>query len=67
MLDFILPVSIDSRRPVSLDLAVYWNLGNFMKPLATTNLLKYPTFLNNFYKGIKIYHFSSYIIFRQHL
>ena len=37
--------------------------GNFLKPLATINLPKSPTFLGNFYKGVKIYHFSSEIIF----
>ena len=40
-------------------------LGNFLKPLATINLPKAPTFLRNFCKGVKIYHFSSEIIFGQ--
>ena len=37
------------------DLAIFWTLGNFLKRLATINLLKSPTFLGNFCKGIKIY------------
>jgi len=40
-------------------------LGNFLKPLATIILPKSPTFLGNFCKGVKIYHFSSEIIFGQ--
>ena len=40
-------------------------LGNFLKPLATINLSKSPTFWGIFYKGVKIHHFSSEIIFRQ--
>ena len=47
------------------DWAIYWTLGNFLKPLATINLPKSPTFLGNFCTGVKIYHFSSEIIFRQ--
>ena len=39
------------------DWAIYWNLCNFLKPLATIKLPKLPTFLGNFCKGIKIYHF----------
>ena len=35
----------------------FWTLGNFLKPLATINLPKSPTFLGIFYKGVK------YIIF----
>ena len=41
------------------------HLGNFLKPLATINLAKSPTFLGNFCKGVKIYHFYSEIIFGQ--
>ena len=44
-------------HPVWPDCAIYWNLGNFLKPLATFNLSKSPTFLGNFCKGVKIYHF----------
>ena len=47
--------------------AIYWTLGNFLKPLATINLPESPTFLCNFCKGVKICHFSSEIIFRQPL
>ena len=36
------------------DLLVF---GQFLKPLATNNLSKSPTFLGNFFKGVKIYHF----------
>ena len=42
-------------------------LHDFLKPLATIILLKSPTVLGNFCKGVKIYHFSSEIIFGQHL
>ena len=45
------------------DWAIYLTLGNFSKPLATINLPKSPTFLGNFYKGVKIFNFSSEIIF----
>ena len=31
--------------------------ATFIKPLATINLSKSPTFLGNFCKGVKIYHF----------
>ena len=47
------------------DLAIYWTLGNFEMLLATLNLHKSLTFLRNFCKGVKIYHFSSKIIFGQ--
>ena len=47
------------------DWAIYWTWGNFLKPLATFNLPKSPTLLCNFCKGVKNYHFSSEIIFRQ--
>ena len=52
------------------DWAIYWTLGNCLKPLATNNLHKSPTFLGNFCKGVKIYRFSSEIIlgnFYRHL
>ena len=39
------------------DLAIYWTLDNFLKPLTTTILPKPPTFLGNFCKGVKIYNF----------
>ena len=43
----------------------FWTLGNLLKPLATINLPKSPTFLGNFCKGVKIHHISSEIIFGQ--
>ena len=45
--------------------AIYWTLGNFSKPVATISLPKSPIFLGNFCKHVKIYHFSSEIIFGQ--
>ena len=44
------------------DWAIYLTLGKFLKPLAIINLPKSPTFLGNFCKEVKIYHFSSEII-----
>ena len=40
-------------------------LGNFLKPLATINLPKLPTFLGNFCTAVKIFNFSSEIIYGQ--
>ena len=45
--------------------AINWTLGNFLKPLATINLSQSPKFLGNLCKGVKMYHFSSEIIFGQ--
>ena len=45
-------------------------LGNCLNSLATIKLPKSPTFLGNFCKGVKSYHFSSEIIlgnFYRHL
>ena len=39
------------------------NFGQFLRPLATINLTKTPTFLGNFCKGVEIIHFSSENIF----
>ena len=50
-------------QPVCPDWAIYWTLGNFSKPFETINLSKSPTFLDNFCKGVKNFHFSSEIIF----
>ena len=36
------------------DWAIYWTLGNILKPLAKINLPKSPRFLSNFCKGVKI-------------
>ena len=51
--------------PVWPDWAIFCTLGNFFKPLATIYLPKSLTFLGNFCKVIKIYHFSCEIIFGQ--
>ena len=53
------------RCAVRPDGAFYWTLGKFLKPFATINLHKSPIFLGNFCKGVKIYNFSSEIIFVQ--
>ena len=53
------------RHPVWPDWAIYLTLGNFLKTLATINLPKSSTFLSNFCKGVKIFNFSSEIIFGQ--
>ena len=34
-----------------------FDFGQVLKPLATINLSKSPTFIGNFCKGVKIYHF----------
>ena len=47
------------------DRAIFCTLGNHSKPVATIFLPKLPTLLGNFCKCVKIYHFSSEIIFRQ--
>ena len=39
--------------------------ASFLKPLATINLPKSFTFFGNFCKGVKIYQFSSEIVFGQ--
>ena len=52
-------------KPSVIRLGDFWILGNFSKPLATINLPNSPTFLGNFCKGVKNYHFSSEIIFGQ--
>ena len=53
----------DGPPTVWPDWAIYWTLGNFSKPVATISLPKFPTFLGNFCKGVKYFHFSSDIIF----
>ena len=40
-------------------------LGKFLEPLATIDSPKSPTFLGTFCKDVKIYHFSSEVIFGQ--
>ena len=59
------PLYPTELQPVWPDWAIFCTLGKFLKPLATINLPKSPTFLGNFCKGVKSYHFSSEIIFGQ--
>ena len=47
------------------DWAINWTLGNCLKPLATIYLPTLPTFLGNFCQCVKIFNFSSEIIFGQ--
>ena len=61
--NLLLPTAM--LRAVWPDWAIYCTLGNNSKPLAAINLPKYPTFLGNFCKGVKIINFSSEIIFGQ--
>ena len=49
-------------QPVWPDWVIYWTLGTFLKPLATINLPKSPTFLGYFCQGVKIYHFWATFI-----
>ena len=53
------------KEAVWPDWAIYWTLGHFSKPAATISLQKSPTFLFSLYKGLKIFNFSSEIIFGQ--
>ena len=46
-------------------ITIVTRLGNLLDFLATINLPKSLTFLSNFCKGVKIYRFSSAIIFGQ--
>ena len=65
-----MPTESDVNTAVWPDWAIYWILGNFLKPLATSNLSITPTFLGNFCKGFKIHHIFSEIIlgnFYRHL
>ena len=45
------------------DWAIYWTLGNFLKPLATINLPTSPTLSGNFCKVVKFFNSTSEIIF----
>ena len=47
------------------DWAIYCTLGNFLKPVATIILPKFPTLLGYFWKGVQTFHFSSEITFGQ--
>ena len=40
----------------------FLDIGQLLKPLATINLPKSPILLGNFFKGVKIFNFSSEII-----
>ena len=60
-----LPIFMSLSNSVWPDWAIFWTLGNFLKPLATVNLPKSSTFLGNFCEVVKINHFSSEIIFGQ--
>ena len=55
----------DRCYPVWPDVAIYCTFGNFLKPVATIILPKLPTFKVNFGISVKIFHFSSEIIFGQ--
>ena len=57
--------NLRSLESVWPDWEIFYTLGNFVMPLATINLPKYPTFLGNFCKVVKIYHICSEIIFGQ--
>ena len=59
------PYSVFHSRIVWPDWAIYCTLGNFSKPVATINLPNLPTYSGNFCKGVKIFRFSSEIIFGQ--
>ena len=47
------------------DLVIYWTLGKFSKPFTKFSLPKSPTFLGNFCKRVKTFHFSCEIPFGQ--
>ena len=64
-IDNIATKSVNQNNSTRPDWAIYWTLGTLLKPFATINLPKSPTFLGNFCEGVKIYHFSSEIIFGQ--
>ena len=42
-----------------------WHFGNFLEPVSTIILPKLDTFFDNFWNGVKIFHFSSEIILGQ--
>ena len=60
-------MKVNKKRPGCsvTRLGDFCTLGNFSKPLTTIILPKSPTFLGNFCEGIKIFNFSSEIIFGQ--
>ena len=58
-------ISFCALQTVLPDLAIYWTLGKFLKPLATIHLSKSRTVLGNFCEVVKICHISREIIFGQ--
>ena len=60
--------AVDCSRPlfsVWPDWAIYCTLGNFFKACGNNNVGQLGHILGNFCKGVKIFHFSSEIIFGQ--
>ena len=57
--------SLNRSQSVCPDCTIYCTLGNILKLVATIILAKSPTFSGNFWIGIKIFQFSSEIIFGQ--
>ena len=54
-----------SLGPLVISVTRLSNLLDFSNPVATVILPKLPTFLGNFCKGVKIFNFSSEILFGQ--
>ena len=59
---FYLKINVRRRESVWPDWAIYWTMGNFLKPLETIYLPKPSTFLDNLCKGFKIHHFRATFI-----
>ena len=57
----------DDKASVWPDWVIYCTLSHFLKPWATINFPESPSFLGNFSKGVKIFNFTSEIIFGQFL
>ena len=47
------------------DWAIYWTLGHFLKPLANNYFAQISHIRRQFFKGVKIYHFTGEIILGQ--
>ena len=58
-------IGIEPAAGFKVSATIYRTLGKFLRPLATINLPKSPTFLGNVCKGVKHYPFSNEIIFWQ--
>ena len=56
---------VGRQMPSVTRLGIFLHFWQLFKALATINLPKSPTFLGNFCKGVKIFHFSSEINFGQ--